>query len=209
MALIKIKRITGSVSALDFCMQLAIVLLITVLALLAYGSATKTRINPSLLNIAILSDHLTYSTSDKDMIILNYHEIVPFQESLFSKIDCYKYSCELFDINKYNENTYLKIFYKNSHLSAFSIYTKEKESIFEFNKTPYLSWFKDFDNNEFIKQQIENTKLEKNRNDQKNNHLYTFLKTMTIYPESDNGQRLYGHDCHEKTCSVVLNYKLN
>lgn len=215
MSKINIKRLSG-ISVIDLLMVVSIMCIITSGMLIFYQYMTDKRTNQSLLNIAKLADHLTYSKSNQDTVILYYNEILPFQKSLFDKIDCSVHSCDAFNLKEYNKSTYLKLFYNNSNFVSFSIYSKANESIFEFNRTPYYHWLNQKDKffaNEtyvdFLNKQIENATLDINKKEPYITYLSSFFKGINIYAESDTGEHLTSYDCPSESCSLVLNYTVN
>ncbi len=112
----------GDVPLIEPLLIVALFAMIVIGMLTYYQAATKTA-EPTFIDIVSLANNLNGSHSDKEIITLSYNEIVPFQQSLFSKIDCSKLICNPIDLKNYPMNTYLSIHYKDSKFDSFYLYS--------------------------------------------------------------------------------------
>lgn len=204
-----IKKINGSTPLIEPLMVIAIFMMIIIGALSYYRSTTKTA-DPNFIDIVSLAQNLNESHSDKELITLNYNEIVPFQQSLFSQLDCSKLLCNPINLENYPPNTYLIIHYKNSNFESFSLYTKTDSSIFKFNNTPYSEWISQKTYNVFQKEQVDLLERELKRNPKKNPNivnLITMFENVSIYKILDKDNSIIESDsCQPEKCSNVLSY---
>lgn len=206
---IRIHKISGGVSLIEPVMVLAIFVIVIGFALAIYDSVSR-KADPDFIDIISLASHLKASHSDKELITLNYNEIIPFQKSLFSKIDCVKLLCTPINLEKYPPNTYLSIHYKNSNFDSFSLYTKTDSSIFEFNNVPYNEWISQRTYNIFKKEQSLLLKRDLKRNSEMNPNivdLITLFENVSIYKILDKDNSIIeSRSCQTETCSSVLSY---
>jgi len=206
----QLRKIKGGVTLLEPILAIAFFAVIIIGAITYYIAATK-KANPDFIDIINFGNLLTESHSENDLITLNYNEIMPFQQALFSKLDCVKFICKPFYLVNYPPNTYLTIHYKNSNFDSFKLYTKEDSSIFNFNNTPYNEWISDKDYDIFQKQQVALIQREQKRNKDINPaivQLTTLFNNVSIYNVLDSNRSiLFSSSCPETTCTSVFEYK--
>lgn len=205
-----IKKMAGDVPLIEPLLIVALFAMIVIGMLTYYQAATKTA-EPTFIDIVSFANNLNESHSDKENITLSYNEIVPFQQSLFSKIDCSKLLCNPIDLKNYPLNTYLSIHYKDSKFDSFYLYTKTDSSIFKLNGTPYNEWSANNTYDLFQKEQGRLIERELKNNDKLNPaiaQLPTLFDNISIYNvlDSDNSVVQKG-DCSPNICSSVLAYK--
>lgn len=206
----KLNKIAGDVSLLEPLMIIALLAMIIIGAITYYNAATK-KADSDFIDIMSFANNLQESHSDKDVVTLTYNEITPFQQTLFSKLDCVKFICKPFNLVNYPANTYLTIHYKNSNFESFQLYTKTDSSIFKFNNTPYNEWISEMPYDIFQKEQIKLIERDKKRNKDMNPaiaQLTTMFENVSIYNVMDSTRAvLFNSSCPETTCSSVLEYK--
>lgn len=208
----QLKKMSGGVSLLEPLMVIALFAMMIIMAIIYYSASTK-RFNPEFMDIVSFANNLNSSQSDKEVITLNYNEIMPFQKDLFSKIDCVKSICKPIDLQKYPPNTYLRIYYKDSKFDSFYLYTKNNSSIFNFNTTVYNDWVSELSFDDFKKEQIILIKRESEKDTAMNpfiTHLSTMFNNVSIYNILDHdGSVIKEDNCPEANCTSVLAYKNN
>lgn len=205
-----IKKLAGDVPLIEPLMVVAVLAMIVIGMLTYYQAATKTA-EPTFIDIVSLANNLNGSHSDKEIITLSYNEIAPFQQSLFSKIDCSKLLCNPIDLKNYPLNTYLSIHYQDSKFDSFYIYTKTDSSIFKFNLIPYNEWGANITYDLFQKEQGRLIERELKKNDKLNPaiaQLPMLFDNISIYNVLDNDNSVVQKgDCSPDVCSSVLAYK--
>jgi hypothetical protein len=205
-----IKKMAGDVVLIEPLMVVAVLAMIVIMLLTYYKAATKTA-DPTFIDIVSFANNLNESHSDKELITLSYNEIIPFQQSLFSKIDCSKLLCNPIDLKNYPLNTYLSIHYKDSKFDSFYLYTKTDSSIFKFNGTPYNEWSANNTYDLFQQEQGRLIERELKKNSKLNPamaQLPILFNNISVYNvlDSDNSVVQKG-DCSPTICSSVLAYK--